>query len=322
MNSSGLRIVIPGGSGQVGSLLARHFHGQGHDVTILTRRPKPAPWRELGWDGETIGDWAKALEDRDVCINLAGRSVNCRYGAANRREIYDSRIVPTRLLNVGIASLVHPPRVWMNASTATIYRHSLDKPMDEETGELGGNEPGAPDTWNFSIRVAKDWEQAFFATPAPRTRKIALRSAVIFSADEGGTFDVLSTLIRRGLGGTNGNGEQMVSWVDGQDFVRAVEFLIAMESFSGVVNIASPNPLPNREFMRLLRKAWDVPIGLPTPEFLIEIGCFLMLTESELALKSRYVVPGRLVQAGFRFFFPDWPVAAANLVEQWRRKRL
>jgi hypothetical protein len=322
MNSSGLRILIPGGSGQVGSLLARHFHGHGHDVTILTRRPKPAPWRELGWDGETIGEWSKALEGSDICINLAGRSVNCRYGAANRREIYDSRIVPTRLLNELITSLAHPPRVWMNASTATIYRHSLDKAMDEATGDLGGNEPGAPDTWNFSIRVAKDWEEAFFATPTPYTRKIALRNAVTFSADAGGIFDVLSTLVRRGLGGTNGSGSQMVSWVHGQDFVRAVEFLIAEESFSGVVNIASPNPLPNQEFMRVLRKAWGLPIGLPAPAWLIEIGCFLMRTESELVLKSRYVVPGRLAQAGFRFLFPDWPIAAADLVEQWRCKQL
>jgi len=322
MNSRGLRIVLPGGSGQVGSLLAGHFHTQGHDVTILTRHPKPTPWREIRWDGQTIGEWSEALEGSDICINLAGRSVNCRYGAANRREIYDSRIVPTRLLNAVIASLAHPPRVWMNASTATIYRHSLNNPMDEETGELGGDEPGAPDTWNFSIRVAKDWEEAFFATPTPRTRKIALRSAVTFSADADGIFDMLSTLVRRGLGGTNGSGSQMVSWVHGQDFVRAVEFLIAKESFSGVVNIASPNPLPNREFMRVLRKAWDLPIGLPAPAWLIEIGCFLMRTESELVLKSRYVVPGRLAQAGFRFLFPDWPIAAADLVEQWRCKQL
>ena len=320
MNSRGLRIVLPGGSGQVGSLLARHFHAQGDDVTILTRRPKPAPWREVGWDGWNVGEWSKTLEGSDLCINLAGRSVNCRYGAANQREIYDSRIVPTRLLHEAIASLANPPRIWMNASTATIYRHSLDKPMDEETGELGGNEPGAPDTWNFSIRVARDWEQAFFSTATPRTRKIALRSAVTFSADEGGTFDVLSTLVQRGLGGTNGSGSQMVSWVHGQDFVRAVEFLMTDESFSGIVNIASPNPLPNREFMQALRRAWGVPIGLPGPNWLIEIGCFLMRTESELVLKSRYVIPGKLEQAGFKFLVPDWPEAAKDLVAQWRGK--
>ena len=317
-----LRIVIPGGSGQVGNLLARHFHTKGHAVRVLSRKPKVAPWREVEWDGTTVGEWVSELDGSDVCINLTGRSVNCRYGAVNRREIYDSRIGPTRLLNEVISGLARPPRVWLNSSTATIYRHSLEKPMDEASGELGGNEPGAPDTWNFSIRVAKDWERAFFATETPRTRKIALRSAVTFSADRGGIFDTLSTLVRRGLGGTNGSGAQMVSWVHGEDVVRAVEFLIAEEDLAGPINVASPSPLPNREFMRVLRRAWGVPIGLPAPAWLIEIGCFVMRTESELVLKSRFVAPGRLEQAGFRFLLPDWPAAAANLVTQWRGKRL
>ena len=278
-------------------------------------------WREVAWDGATRGPWAAELDGADVCINLAGRSVNCRYHARNRREIYDSRIVPTRLLNEVVAGLKTPPRVWMNASTATIYRHSLDQPMTEATGELGGNEPGAPDTWIFSIRVAKGWEQTFFETEIPGTRKIALRSAVTFSADKGGIFDVLSTLVRRGLGGTNGSGEQMVSWVHGEDFCRAVDFLIANKSLSGVVNIASPHPMKNREFMRALRQAWGVPLGLPAPAWLIEVGCFLLQTESELVLKSRNVVSERLEEAGFRFLFLKWPEAAHDLVAQWRRRR-
>jgi len=318
-----LRIVIPGGSGQVGRLLARHFCAQGHSVTILTQLPKPkGMWREVSWDGATRGPWIAELDGADVCINLAGRSVNCRYTARNRQEIYNSRMVPTRLLNEVITALKRPPRLWMNANTATIYRHSLSEPMNEATGELGGDEPGAPDTWNFSIRVAKDWERAFFETETPETRKIALRSAVTFSADKGGIFDVLSTLVRRGLGGRNGSGAQMVSWVHGEDFCRAVDFLIADESFSGVVNIASPNPVGNAEFMRVLRQAWRVPVGLPAPAWLIEIGCFLLRTESELVLKSRNVVPGRLQDAGFRFLFPDWPEAASDLAAEWRRKRL
>lgn len=322
MTGVALRIVIPGGSGQVGRLLARHFCAQGHAVTILTRRPKPGEmWREVPWDGATRGPWAAELDGADVCINLAGRSVNCRYHARNRREIYDSRIVPTRLLNEVVAGLKTPPRVWMNASTATIYRHSLDQPMTEARGELGGNEPGAPDTWNFSIRVAKGWEQAFFEAEIPGTRKIALRSAVTFSADKGGIFDVLSTLVRRGLGGTNGSGEQMVSWVHGEDFCRAVDFLIVNESLSGVVNVASPHPMKNREFMCALRQAWGVPLGLPAPAWLIEVGCFLLQTESELVLKSRNVVSGRLEEAGFRFLFLKWPEAAHDLVAQWRRRR-
>ena len=318
-----MRIVIPGGSGQVGRLLAHHFVAQGHAVAILTRRPLAGnAWREVFWDGATTGDWVAELEGADLCINLAGRSVNCRYGAENRREIYDSRIGPTKLLGQVIGGLINPPKLWLNSSTATIYRHSLDRAMDEATGELGGNEPGAPDTWNFSIRVAKDWEAAFFEAKLPRTRRIAMRSAVTFSADRGGIFEVLSNLVWRGLGGTNGSGRQMVSWVHGADFCRAVDFLIEDESLDGVVNIASPHPLPNAEFMRELRRAWGVSIGLPATEWMIEIGSWLMRTESELVLKSRYVVPGRLEAAGFRFQFKEWSEAAADLVAEWRSKGL
>ena len=157
----------------------------------------------------------------------------------------------------------------MNASTATIYRHALDRPMDEATGELGGNEPGAPDTWNFSIRVAKGWEEAFFSTPTPLTRKVAIRSAMTFSPDPGGIFDVLLGLVRHGLGGTSGSGRQFVSWIHEADFVRAIDLLIAREDFTGVVNLASPNPLPNRDFMRALRDAWGARFGLPASEWML-----------------------------------------------------
>jgi len=312
-----MNIVIPGGSGQVGHILARHFHQQGHSVTVLSRQPRPAPWRVLPWDGLTPGPWITHLEQSDVCINLAGRSVNCRYTPANRRAIYDSRIRSTGLLNEVIASLKCPPRVWINASTATIYRHSPDRPMDEFTGEPGGHEPGAPNAWNFSIEVATDWERAFFSTPIPLTRKIAIRSAMTFSPDRGGVFSVLLNLVRRGLGGTIGSGAQFVSWLHEADFVRAIDFLIAREDFSGAVNLASPNPLPNREFMRALRQAWGTHIGLPAPKWVLEIGTFLLRTESELVLKSRRVVPGRLMAAGFRFVFPDWAPAAQDLVRRW-----
>ena len=238
-----MRIVIPGGSGQVGNILARHFHGQGHLVTVLSRTVVEAPWRVVLWDGRTRGAWVDELEGSDVCINLAGRSVNCRYSAANRKEIYDSRVMSTRVLNDVIGALEAPPAAWLNASTATIYRHALDRPMDEATGELGGGEPGAPDTWRFSIDVAKGWEEAFFATVTPRTRKVALRSAMTFSPDRGGVFDVFLSLVRHGLGGTIGAGTQYVSWIHELDFVRAIELLIADASFAGVVNLAAPNPL-------------------------------------------------------------------------------
>jgi uncharacterized protein (TIGR01777 family) len=316
-----MRIVIPGGAGQVGQILARHFHANNHAVTVLSRTPHPAPWRVVQWDGLTRGPWIAELENSDVCINLAGRSVNCRYSAANRRAIFDSRILSTRLLNQGIASLDHPPAVWLNASTATIYRQSLDRPMDEVTGELGGNESGAPDTWNFSIQVARAWEDTFFFTPTPRTRKIALRSAMTFSPDPGGVFDVFLSLVRRGLGGTNGPGTQFVSWIHETDFIRAIELLIASENFSGVVNLASPNPLPNHDFLRAIREAWGTSIGIPTTRWMIEIGTFLIRTESELVLKSRQVVPGRLLAAGFQFAFPHWSPAARDLVARWKARK-
>jgi uncharacterized protein len=313
-----MKIVIPGGSGQVGRILARHFHASGHEVTVLSRaRAHPGPWRVILWDGVTPGDWIRHLEQSDACINLAGRSVNCRYTAANRRSIHDSRIRSTRLLNEVITSLPRAPRIWINAATATIYRHSLDRAMNE-TGELGGNERGVPDTWRFSIGVAKAWEEAFFSTQTPLTRKVAIRSAMTFSPDRGGVFDVFSKLVRSGLGGRQGPGTQFVSWIHETDFVRAVDLLIASEDFTGVVNLASPNPLPNRDFVRALRDAWGIRLGLPTPQWAIEIGAWLMRTESELVLKSRRVVPERLLAAGFQFRFPDWPAAARDLVSRWR----
>ncbi len=316
-----MKIVIPGGTGQVGQILARHFHANGHAVTVLSRTVHQAPWRVITWDGLTSGAWVAELEHSDVCINLAGRSVDCRYNSSNRRAIFDSRVQSTQLLNRVIASLDHPPTVWLNASTATIYRHSLDRPMDEATGELGGNEPGAPDTWNFSIQVAKAWEKAFFSTATPSTRKVALRSAMTFSPDPGGVFDVFLNLVRHGLGGTNSPGTQFVSWIHETDFIRAIELLIATPDFTGVVNLASPHPLPNRDFLRALREAWGTRIGLPTTSWMIEIGTFLLRTESELILKSRQVIPGRLLDAGFQFTFPHWPAAARDLVSRWKGSR-
>jgi uncharacterized protein len=317
-----MKIIIPGGSGQVGRILARHFHSQGHTVTVLSRSPRPTPWRTLEWDGVTPGAWVAELGQSDVCINLAGRSVDCRYTAENRRVIRESRIRSTALLNQVIASLNQPPHLWVNASTATIYRHSLDRPMDEVNGELGGNEPGVPDTWRFSIEVAKGWEEAFFSTATPRTRKIAIRSAMTFSPDRGGVFDVLLGLVRRGLGGRQGPGNQFVSWIHEADFVAAIDHLLAREVFSGIVNLASPNPLPNCDFMQALREAWGIRYGLPIPECMIEVGAFVLRTEPELILKSRRVMPGRLLADSFHFRFPEWPAAARNLVASWRKSGL
>src|ERR1700679_3734222 len=242
-----LRIVLPGGSGQVGQALGRTLQQQGHHVTVLTRGPYSAPWQTVHWDGAAEGSWTDTLEGADVCINLAGKSVNCRYTADNCAAIYNSRIGTTRLLNHVIGGLANPPRVWLNASTATIYRHALDRVMDEATGELGGGEPGAPRRWDFSIRIAKDWEETFFATPTPATRKVALRSAVIFSPDRGSPFALLSRLVRLGLGGANGSGHQFVSWIHDADFVRAVDLLLigdsspTGDSWTGVAIFAAPH---------------------------------------------------------------------------------
>jgi uncharacterized protein (TIGR01777 family) len=317
-----MKIVIAGGSGQVGTMIARHFHQEGHRVLVLSRRVQNTPWQTLRWDGATLGPWIADVDGSDVWINLAGRSVNCRYNSQNRRDILDSRVLSTSVLHEAITRLESPPAVWLNASTATIYRHALDRSMDEATGELGGDEPGAPDTWNFSIEVAKAWENAFFSTKTPKTRQVALRSAMTFSPDLGGVFDVFSGLVRHGLGGTNRPGTQFVSWIHEVDFIRAVEFLIATPSISGPINLASPHPLPNWKFLRILRKAWGARIGLPTLPWMLEIGTFLLRTESELVLKSRRVVPGQLLDAGFAFSYPCWEQAAPDLVARSRRYAL
>lgn len=313
------RVVLPGGSGQVGTILARHFHAQGHDVVVVARSAKPAPWRTAAWDGETLGAWTAEIDGADLVINLAGRNVNCRYTPENRRAIMDSRVQSTRVVGEAIGKSARPPKIWMNMSTATIYRHAFDRPLDEATGEFGGSEPDAPAKWKFSIDVATSWEDAFFSSPAPGTRKIALRAAMVMSPDRGGVFDTLLALVRYGLGGASGSGKQFMSWIHDRDFVRSIDYLIAQDGLDGAVNIASPNPLPNSEFMSLLRKAWGTPIGLPASEWMLAIGTLLLRTETELVLKSRRVIPGRLGAHGFAFDFPQWGSAAEDLVERWRK---
>lgn len=316
-----MKIIIPGGSGQVGTVLARAFHASGDDVVVLSRRAEPRPWRVAHWDGETAGPWMSEINGADVVINLAGRSVNCRYNAKNRRDIVESRVLSTRIVGQAIAGAARPPRVWLQASTATIYAHRYDAPNDEHTGILGGSEPDAPDTWRFSIDVAQAWERAFNEGSTPHTRKVLLRSAMTMSADAGGVFDTLLGLVRYGLGGRSGDGRQFVSWVHHEDFVAALRWLIDHEAFTGPVNIASPGPLPNAEFMRCIRDAWGMPIGLPAAEWMLEIGAVFLKTETELILKSRRVVPARLLESGFRFKYPVWRQAARELCYEWKRQR-
>lgn len=314
-----VKIAIPGGTGQVGTVLARAFHAEGHDVVALARSPKPAPWRVVAWDPAHPAGWARELDGADVVINLAGRSVNCRYTETARREILDSRVGSVRAVGEAIAAAKRPPRVWLQASTATIYGHSHDAANDE-TGPIGGG-PGAPDAWRFSIEVATAWERALDEVPASGTRKVKLRSAMTLSPDRGGIFDTLLALVRRGLGGTAGDGRQYISWIHETDFVRAVQFLIERDDMDGVANVASPNPLPNAEFMAALRREWGTSIGLPSSRWMLALGAFFMRTETELILKSRRVVPGRLLKEGFAFTHPDWPAAARDLCARWRTGR-
>ena len=311
-----MKVVMPGGSGQIGTLLARSFQRGGHEVVVLSRSPRPAPWRVVSWDGVTLGPWARELDGSDVVINLAGRNVNCRYTAKNRQEILRSRVDSTRVVGSAIAESAQPPRAWLQASTATIYAHRLDAPNDERRGVFGGTEADAPSTWRFSIDVARAWEAAFDETTLPSTRKVALRSAVVMSRDAGVAFSTLLRLARLGLGGRAGTGRQFMSWIHDADFAAAVLWIIEHEELAGVVNVAAPNPLPNEQFMAALRRAAGIPIGLPSVTWMVELGSFLMRTESELILKSRRVVPTRLLESGFSFAFPSWPEAAADLVRR------
>ena len=302
----------------MGTVLARAFHQDGHDVVVLSRRPGGEPWRTVAWDGETLGDWVAEFEGADAIINLAGQSVNCRYNFRNRRIIKDSRVKSTRVVGDAIAQAWKPPRVWLQASTATIYAHRFDAANDEANGIIDGSEPNAPDTWRFSIEVATSWERALKESPTPQTRRVAMRSAIVMNPDPGSPFSTLLQLVKFGLGGAAGDGRQYLSWIHDRDFTSAVLWLIEHEELEGPVNLAAPNPLINSEFMRVLRSAWGMPFGLPAAEWMLELGAFVLQSETELILKSRRVVPAKLLQSGFAFQFPAWPDAAKELCQRAR----
>ena len=317
-----MKIIIPGGNGQVGRMLTRAFLKSGDKCVILTRTPsarastEPDPrLREVAWDGRTLGPWATELEGADVVINLAGRSVNCRYGERNLAEMMDSRVESTRVIGAAIAAANRPPRVWLQASTATLYAHRFDAPNDEATGIIGGHEPGVPALWAKSIAIAKAWEAEIVAAPTPSTRKVILRSAMTMSPDRGGVFHILAGHCRLGFG-RFGNGRQYVSWIHEHDFVAAIRFLIARENLNGAFNLAAPEPLPNRDFMEELHTAVGRRLSIPVPRWALELGTFFLRTETELVLKSRRVIPTRLLESGFEFRYPDWRSASAELIRQ------
>ena len=306
------RIVLAGGSGLLGRLLTRYFIEQGHRVVVLTRAPRlQGPVRQVGWDGDTLGAWTRELEGAEAVINLAGQSVDCRYNRRNRRLILESRLEPTRILGEAIARCARPPGAWLNASTATIYRHSFDRLMDEATGVIAAT-PEAKDA--FSLDVARAWEETLEAAPTPGTRKVALRTAMVLTQGKNSVLPVLRRLARLGLGGAMAGGRQFVSWIHEADFCRAVGWILDHHELGGPVNLAAPGPVTNRELMRLLRRLLGVPVGLPAPGWLLEIGAFLLGTETELVVKSRRVVPGRLLASGFRFRFPAIEEALRDLL--------
>jgi uncharacterized protein (TIGR01777 family) len=314
-----VKVVIPGGSGQVGGVIARSLGRAGHEIVILTRgEPEEGgPVRQVRWDAASLGDWAAEVDGADVVINLAGRSVNTRYTDANRRAIMDSRVDSTRAVGEAIARAERPPPVWLQASTATIYAHRFDAPNDEHAGLIGGDEPDAPDSWAFSVEVARAWERTAAEADTPHTRLVLLRTSMLMSPDRGGIFDVLAKLVRRRLGGPVAGGRQYVSWIHHEDFVRALLWLIEHEEVDGPVNLTAPNPLPQADLMRALREAAGVRVGLPATSWMAAIGALAMRTETELVLKSRRVVPRRLLDGGFDFEHPDWPEAARDLHAAW-----
>jgi uncharacterized protein (TIGR01777 family) len=317
-----MKVVIPGGTGQVGGILRRALSARGHQVVVLSRHPgelEPGV-RHVAWDGRTYGDWATEVDGADAVVNLAGRTVSCRYTAENLQQMMDSRVESTRVVGEAIARAGKPPGVWLQMSTATIYANSRDAPNDEATGVIGGHEPGVPAYWEYSVRIAQSWEAAQMEAVLPDTRRVAMRAAMVMSPDRGGVFDILLRLARLGLGGPVAGGGQYVSWIHDKDFVRAIELLLDRSDLEGPVNLAAPGPLPQRDLMRALRLSWGRRPGLPATAWMAEIGAWALRSDTELLLKSRRVVPGRLLDAGFVFEHAQWPEAADDLVRRVRSR--
>lgn len=262
-------VLIFGGSGNMGAAIRRHMNRDNYRITTVTRNPKSAD--DVQWDGQTLGPWTEFLDGADVVINLAGRRVHCRYNESNLREMMSIRILSTQILGSAISACKNPPPVWLQASTATICVHTFGQANDEATGVMGGSEPVVPKVWNFSIKIAKDWEEELDRARTPSTRKVALRTAIMMGIDKDSAFDIFSGLTRMGLGGKLGTGRQFVSWVHELDMVRAMEFIIESD-LAGSVNICAPNPLTQGQFAKDLQSAWGIQFGLPAMPWLINIG--------------------------------------------------
>jgi len=301
------KLIIAAGTGFLGQVLVNHFKDKFDEIVILTRGKSQTidKIKYVNWNAKTFSGWENELEKATILINLAGKSVDCRYTKENKKQILLSRIESTKILNKAVLNCKNPPKHWLNSSTATIYRFSLDKQMDEINGEIGND---------FSINVALSWEKAFFKTETPNTLKTALRTSIVIGKN-GGAFIPLKTLAKTGFGGKQGKGNQFVSWIHEEDFANAVDFIIQKE-ISGVVNVVSPEPIRNSDFMQKLRKAVGFPFGIPVNIFLLKIGSFIIRTEAELVLKSRNVISKRLLESGFKFKFENIDEAFKNLLSK------
>ena len=301
------KVVIAGGSGFIGSKLCAHYKSRAFEIVVLTRRSSftENEIRFVHWNAKALGPWQAELDGADILVNMNGRSVDCRYNESNKKEIFDSRIDATKVLGMAIGQLKQPPLLWFNSSSATIYRHAEDRQMDEASGELGQG---------FSVEVCKSWEQTFFSAQTQGTRKVALRTAIVLGA-QGGALKPLARMTKFGFGGTQGIGSQFFSWVHEDDLLRAMDFIEEHHSIEGPVNISAPNPLRNKEVMRLFRLKMGVSFGFPTPKWLLTIGARFINTETELILKSRNVVPKKLKEMGFVFSYPNLNRALDDLIK-------
>lgn len=299
------KLIITAGTGFLGQVLVHHFKDTFEEIVILTRGKSEMKdkIKYVHWNAKTLTGWEIELENADVLINLAGKSVDCRYTLQNKKEILDSRVDSTAILNEAVLGCKNAPKHWLNSSTSTIYRFSLDKQMDETTGEIGDD---------FSMNVAKTWEKTFFEVETRRTLKTALRTSIVLGKN-GGAFVPLKTLAKIGFGGKQGKGNQYISWIHEKDFARAIAFIIEKQ-LTGIVNIVSPKPIPNCDFMATLRQTIKMPIGIPIPEFLLKMGAKIIKTETELVLKSRNVISKRLQENGFQFEYDTLEKAIRNLI--------
>lgn len=298
------KLIIAGGTGFLGKACIVHFKNQFDKIIVLTRGQQHISEnvQYVQWDAKTLSDWHYFMEGSDVLINLVGRSVDCRYTPKNKELILKTRVDSTKVLGSAISRIKNPPKIWLNASTATIYRHSLHRGMSEFNGEIGAG---------FSVNVAKAWENAFFGQNTPKTRKVALRTSIVLGK-QGGAFPPLQKLAQLGFGGKQGNGNQKFSWIHIQDFVRSIDHIIHNECLEGVINITAPIPATNRELMKTLRKIQQVPFGIPLPRWLLQIGARIIRTETELILKSRNIIPKKLISNGFVYCFPTLKMATKN----------